>query len=103
MNYFRTGMFSLFLLILSGCASSGRDFNESAITQLQPGITTLMDATTLLGSKPVQTVNRADGYSVSFWRYIQVNGLVATTHQKEVGLVFGPDGRYVRVFHQVNQ
>lgn len=52
--------------LLAACATSGYDFQEQNVSQLQIGITTPYEAETLLKGIPYQTVNNNNGTFLIF-------------------------------------
>lgn len=90
------------MAFLAGCASSGRNFNAQNLAQLEPGRTTFDQTRQLLGAPPVQTVLAPSGNSVSYWRFIRANGFSGNTSIREAGLVFTPDGTFVRILQLQN-
>ncbi|WP_220814103.1 hypothetical protein [Pseudomonas paralcaligenes] len=87
---------------LTACASSGRNFNSHNLVKLEPGRTSFDQARTLLGAPPVQTVLAPSGNSVSYWRFIRANGFSGNTSIREAGLVFTPDGTFLRILQLQN-
>ncbi len=83
------------IAVLSGCATAGNKFDIAAVDHLQPGVSTIQDATTLLGPYQSQSVN-SKGFHVYGWAYARVNGFSGRSESQAVTLVFGPDGKLER-------
>lgn len=86
------------LVLLVGCASSGKGFKEQNLTQFEPGKTTFKEAETLLGAPAEQVVAAQNGATVAYWRHITANGVTGNTGLKQVGLLFSADGRFLQLF-----
>jgi len=80
------------VLLLAGCASTGRDFDISKIDQLQTGVSTVTDAVALLGPYSTEAVtNNMHTYA---WSFAHATAF-GTGHAKTAILTFGPDGKLV--------
>lgn len=88
-------------VVLVGCASVGTEFRPAALSQVQPGQTTMAQAAELLGSPPQQTVRTDNGVTTLIWRHVVAAPGVVTKNQS-ITLLFGPDGKLVRVGHLIN-
>jgi hypothetical protein len=88
--------------LVTGCASAGKRFNSSRVGELEPGVTTIEEAKHILEAEPVQVILNDSGRKLAIWRYITSSGLTANTSIQEVALVFGPDGKFLRVFQLIN-
>lgn len=55
---------------LAGCATQGTPFNASAVSNLQPGVTTLDEAIRLLG-QPHAVTSQANGTRTAMWMYAE--------------------------------
>lgn len=91
----------LALALTAGCATVGTDFADSKLPQLQPGTTTLAQATELLGAQPKQTVRHDNGSVTYIWQYVSASAVGVSTN-KSASLIFGADGKLVRVGQLVN-
>jgi hypothetical protein len=89
-------------LLIAACASAGKDFNGAKLPELQPGVSTVADATRVLGADPGQTIMLANGTRHVTWQYVTSSGFTGRTEIKQATLVFGTDGRLVRVLSLVN-
>lgn len=88
-------------LTLFGCASSGKNFNADNLARLEPGITSVDETSEILGSKPIQTINRADGKKGIVWQYVHTN--LAGTRIKQAVLLFDEQGHFLRVVQTIDQ
>lgn len=59
---------------LAGCHSTGNNFKSSGVDHLQPGISTMAEATEFLEADPVNRYYRPDGSYTARWAH--VNSLV---------------------------
>lgn len=96
----RTLIALILALALSACASTGANFKEDSLSQLQPGMTE-QEVIKALGGKPVSRAYMADGSYVAVWQYVRV-AYVATTDNKLVSLMFDKDRKFVRLINSVN-
>ncbi|SOE49547.1 hypothetical protein [Orrella dioscoreae] len=88
---------SLAVLTLAACSTTGHNFDESALGTLTPGQSTLFDAKVALGGQPADIYSQGDGTSLARWAFkvsFVTDGLY---HRKEAMLLFGPDGRLIRL------
>jgi hypothetical protein len=91
----------LVILLCAATATTGRDFNDAALPQLQIGRTTLAEATSLLGAPPAVTESAPSGAVVHVWTFASGkasfwSGRVSST-SKSVTLVFNADGTLQRI------
>jgi hypothetical protein len=82
------------MLALAACVSTGRDFDESRLAAMQPGVTTPAEAVALLGP-PQQRVTREDGGVSLTWVY--VHSAFGSLTSKAAGLRFDSAGRLTRI------
>jgi len=96
---------ALFLAaLLAACSTTtttGRMPEATQVSQLQPGVTTIADARTLLG-KPLQDVRSSDGSSVLSYARTVVQQKSAFSASADVAsqtlvLFFDPAGKLLRV------
>lgn len=92
----------LAITLLVGCASTGNNFNADSLAKLEPGITTVAQASDLLGAKPTQTINRADGKQGVVWQYVNTTAFTGTDIKQAV-LLFDEQGHFLRVVQTVDQ
>lgn len=90
------------LCVLAACSTTGAFFKTSQLQQIVPGQTTLPQAITILGTAPDATYRQMDGTITARWAYKASFVTDAAYVRKELSLLFGPDGRFVRVVDSVN-
>jgi hypothetical protein len=83
------------VIVISGCATSGHNFDAQGASQLKPGVSTINDATTLLGPYNTEATNGRTGNHAYGWTYARTNGFVGKTESKAVILVFDASGHYL--------
>ena len=88
--------------VLSACASSGNNFSSSGVSQLVAGETTFDQARNLLHGDPVIVYPQSDGTSMARWAYKTTVSTDAIYFNRELWLLFGPDGRFMRVLKSEN-
>ncbi|WP_022978405.1 hypothetical protein [Nevskia ramosa] len=84
-------------LSLSACAAAGNKFDASKINTLIPGVTTLDSATQELGRSAATETNE-DGSKLVKWKYATAS--LVGTHFDGVAILFGPDGKMMRITKQ---
>ena len=94
---FFTVIIAAALIFLNGCASSGNNFREENVAQLNPGATTLDDAVRILGAKPQQTIFLDNGTTAGVWQYVASNGVTFKTSIKQVTIYFDKSGKMTRL------
>lgn len=100
-------MIRLFLLAvclaLGGCfyAQSGNAFDINQVNTLQAGVSSSQDAVNLLGN-PASVTNYNDGTQLLQWIYAYgtSSGKSGASH---AAVLFGKDGKMIRVTHFYNQ
>ena len=85
---------SIVLLLSFACATHGRPVDPAAVSQLQPGVSTVEDAIRMLG-KPTGTSTGVNGVTVLVWMYSRANALTGNTEASSLSLVF-KDGKLAR-------
>lgn len=87
--------------LLVGCASGhvGRDFNAANLPQLQVGRTTVEEASSLLGSDPIDSARTVHGNWAYEWRFVEATtvGFSTTTGKKDIVLIFSADGPLIGI------
>lgn len=92
----------LAIALLAGCASTGNNFNAGNLARLEPGITTVAQASELLGAEPAQTINRPDGKRGVVWQYVNTTAF-SGTEIKQAVLLFDEQGHFIRVVQTIDQ
>lgn len=90
----RTGVLAACLGLLAACTSVGPDFSMAEVDRMKPGVTSLGQAQQALG-QPTTLTREADGSTRAGWARAETMGPV--TSSRAVMILFGPDGRMVRV------
>ncbi len=66
------------LLMLTACAaSSGKNFDEAALTKIHNGVTTRQDLITLFG-QPTTETPYPEGHTLMMWSYSQAKAMSTT-------------------------
>jgi len=90
------------LLVLAGCVATGHGFNSAALADMTPGQTTMAQAVYMLNAPPDRIYPQSDGTTMAFWRF-HVTVLVDRVYgTQEAMLLFGPDGRLIRLVDGTN-
>jgi outer membrane protein assembly factor BamE (lipoprotein component of BamABCDE complex) len=91
------------LAVITACVyqQHGNRFDVAAINQLRPGASTEQDAVALLG-KPTATSAPENGGHVLQWYFVYGTAL-GTGGGAHAAILFGPDGKMVRVTHLFQQ
>lgn len=88
------------LLVIStfaGCVTIGHRFDSRKVDLLVPGVSTIQDATTLLG-EPSAESTYPDGSRLLQWQYVQ--GTPVGGSGEHVAILFDVGGLMVRVTHR---
>jgi len=86
---------------IAACATLGNKFDPDRVDDLKPGISTIADATAILGPPAFDS---SDGHGSRFlqWQYTRIwafGGLSGA----DIGILFDDTGRMVRVTHSIVQ
>lgn len=90
------------LVIVAGCVSSGQFFDSSALHLLQPGVTTLEEASVLMQSPPVDVYRAPGGPVLARWAHTASLVTDAVYMNRELWLRFDAAGHYVAIDRSVN-
>lgn len=97
-NILKTAIPGLTLLIsLGGCTTVGNKFDIAKADQLQPGRSTMSEAVQLLGPPTAQSTGQNNATLLQ-WQYSQ--GTLVGASGAHLAVLFGPDGKMVRVTHK---
>ena len=91
----RYRLIALAVLATSACATMGTKFDMTRVRQLEPGISTLADATKALGN-PTNETYEADGSVIVLWMYSTGTAL-GTGKSEYVSILFERERRMVRL------
>lgn len=95
-NFIRGSAMLLASLGLAGCMTVGHKFDPEQVNRLQPGTSTISQATTLLGP-PSAISSFPNGTRLLQWQYVQ--GTLGGGSGAHVAVLFDESGRMVRVTH----
>lgn len=93
---------ALCVLALTGCATVGSQFGASALSLLQPGVTTLDEASILMQSPPVDIYRGRDGAALARWAHSASLITDAVYLNRELWLRFDAGGHYTGVERSIN-
>ena len=101
MNLPKRSMRRVFLVaalsLLGACASQGNKFDPAKVDQLTPGLSTISDATILLG-KPTSVSTAANGSKLLQWQFVQA--VLLAGQGAHVAILFDQSEKMVRVTHR---
>jgi methyl-accepting chemotaxis protein-1 (serine sensor receptor) len=90
------------LLALAGCVATGHGFDSTALSDLTPGQTTMAQAVYILNAPPDRIYPQSDGTTLALWRFHVTVLTDAVYGTQEAMLLFGPDGRFIRMVDGTN-
>ena len=82
------------LALLAACATRGRPFDATAVSSLQVGVSTLDDATRLLG-QPHAVTAQLNGTRTAIWMYAE-SSILGDSLSDQVVVDFDPRGLMLR-------
>jgi uncharacterized protein YceK len=88
------------IALLSGCSTIGNRFDPAQTDALQPGVTTMADASARMGGQPIAVSTDQAGNTVAQWKWVQANAL-GGARAARVDIAFDPSGKMIRVTHKV--
>jgi len=87
----------LLAFLLASCASTGgKNFNETNVSQLHPGMTE-QEVIQILEGKPSYHEYHADGTYTASWIYTRANALTSSVESKLIYILFDKNHRFVRL------
>lgn len=86
------------LTLLAACVTVGNKFNPAKADELSPGVSTIADATRLLGPIAAES-NLPDGTKLLQWQYSQGTA-VGTGSGAQLAILFDREGKMVRIAHR---
>ncbi|MEI2417608.1 hypothetical protein V8Z80_15645 [Orrella sp. JC864] len=92
----------LLALGVSACSVTGHNFDESRLGTLVPGQSTLFETKVALRAQPVALYAQGDGTTLARWSHHASFVNDGLYHRKEAVLLFGPDGRLIRLVDTTN-
>jgi regulator of RNase E activity RraA len=97
MSIVRAAVLAVCIGVLAACMTVGTKFDINKVDQLKPGVSTMEDATQLLGpAKAVSTM--ANNSKLLQWQYVQ--GTPVGGSGSHVAILFDATGKMVRVTHR---
>lgn len=90
------------LVGLAACSTTGSSFDSSALPLIVPGQTTMVEASALLQSDPVNVYRQLDGSAMAIWAHKATLATDAVYFNQELWLAFGADGRYTHIVKSIN-
>lgn len=88
--------------LLSGCMTTGRNFDASQLSALMPGVSTMDEAAYALGAAPQTLYGQSDGSTLALWSYHATWVTDGLYGRKQALLRFGPDGRLLGLVDSTN-
>jgi len=89
-------------IALVGCSTTGKQFQTADLRFLVPGQTTLLEASELLQSDPVNVYRQLDGSATARWAHTTTLATDAVYFNQELWLAFDAYGRFVRIVKSHN-
>lgn len=90
------------LAVLTGCSTTGTNFDASSLDLFVPGQTTLMQATALLKAEPTDVYRQMNGAAMARWAYRASYVPDALYFNRELWLAFDANGYFEHVVKSVN-
>ena len=86
---------------MAACTTLGNKFDPDRIDELKPGISTIADATAVLGPPAFQSPD-SNGSRLMQWHYTQISAF-SRLSGADIGILFDNTGRMIRVTHSFVQ
>lgn len=100
--YTRSCLFIISLTFaIAGCTTIGNKFDPDRVDDLKPGISTIADATAILGPPALQSPD-SNGSCLLQWNYTQISAFSGLSGA-DIGILFDDTGRMIRVTHSIVQ
>ncbi|WP_375056822.1 outer membrane protein assembly factor BamE [Zobellella sp. DQSA1] len=90
----------ILILVLAGCASSGKQISQSSIEKIIPGTTTKQQMHELFGS-PLSQSYGTEGKLTMIWHYVFVGPFGTGMKQQNLAVLFD-ENEIVEKFNMVN-
>jgi hypothetical protein len=88
-------------LAIAACTTIGKKFDPDRVDDLKPGISTIADATAILGPPAFESPGR-NGARLLQWQYTRISAFSGLSGA-DIGILFDDTGRMIRVTHSVVQ
>ncbi|MGE5304662.1 MAG: hypothetical protein ACM3TN_15235 [Alphaproteobacteria bacterium] len=79
----------------------GNKFDPDRVDELKPGISTIADATAILGPPALESVD-SNGTRLLQWQYTHISAFSGLSGA-DIGILFDDTGRMIRVTHSFVQ
>jgi len=100
--YTRSRLFiAVLTFAVASCATIGNKFDLDRVDDLKPGISTIADATAILGPPALQSPY-SNGSRLLQWHYTQISAFSGLSGA-DIGILFDDTGRMIRVTHSFVQ
>jgi hypothetical protein len=100
--YSRSWLFIIGLTFaIVACTTIGNRFDPDRVDALTPGISTIADATAILGPPAFQSSD-SNGSRLLQWQYTQISAFSGLSGA-DIGILFDDTGRMIRVTHSIVQ
>ncbi|TMA78483.1 MAG: outer membrane protein assembly factor BamE [Deltaproteobacteria bacterium] len=86
---------------IAACTTIGNKFDPDRVDDLKPGISTIADATAVLGPPAFQSPD-SNGSRLLQWHYTQISAFSGLSGA-DIGILFDDTGRMIRVTHSFVQ
>jgi hypothetical protein len=84
-------------LAIAACTTIGNKFDPDRVYDLKPGISTIADATAILGPPAFQGTDSSGSRHLQ-WRYTRISAFSGLSGA-DIGILFDDAGRMIRVTH----
>jgi hypothetical protein len=86
---------------IAACTTLGNKFDPDRVDDLKPGISTIADATAILGPPAFDSPD-SHGSRLLQWQYTRISAFSGLSGA-DIGILFDDTGRMIRVTHSVVQ
>lgn len=91
-----------FALLVSACSTTGNNFDTSGMYLLEPGVTTMDQASALMHAEPTNVYRQLSGAATARWAHKATLATDAVYFNRELWLAFDANGRYTHIVKSVN-
>lgn len=89
------------VFVMAACTTLGNKFDADRVRDLKPGISTIADATAILGPPAFESAD-SHGSRLLQWQYTRISAFSGLSGA-DIGILFDDTGRMIRVTHSVVQ
>jgi hypothetical protein len=86
---------------IAACTTIGNKFNPDRVDDLKPGVSTIVDATAILGPPAFESPD-TNGTRLLQWQYTRIS-VFSGLSGADIGILFDDTGRMIRVTHSFVQ